>query len=88
MKFCEFTKQSRFLSDIFEGSRKWHPYTAVLFAGFVFTMTIISMNLTTGLAIANIQDIVENAEYKKLALQEITFYNIYYFTRQSILGSM
>ena len=61
-----------FISDIFDGTRKWHPYTAALFVGFVFTMTIISMNLTTGLAIANIQEIVENAEYKKLALQEIT----------------
>ena len=57
--------------DIFDGKTAYQPYTAIHFVTFVFVMTIISMNLITGLAIADIKEIVENAEYTKLALQEV-----------------
>ena len=47
----------------------WRDYVAVLFIIFVVLMTIIMMNLITGLALDDIQKIAENAEYKKLAMQ-------------------
>ena len=37
-------------------------------------MTIIIMNLITGLALDDIQKIAENAEYKKLTMQVISMY--------------
>ena len=42
-----------------------------MFIVFIFTMTIIIMNLITGLALDDIQKIAENAEYKKLTMQVI-----------------
>ena len=62
---------SIFFTDIFDGKTAYQAYTAIHFIFFVFVMTIISMNLTTGLAITNLAKIVENAEYTKLALQEV-----------------
>ena len=44
-------------------------YTAVLFIVFVIIMSIIIMNLLTGLAVDDIQSIAENAELKKLSMQ-------------------
>ena len=44
-------------------------YTAVLFIVFVIIMSIIIMNLLTGLAVDDIQSITENAELKKLSMQ-------------------
>ena len=64
-------------SDIFDGKTAYQYYTAIHFFFFVLVMTIISMNLMTGLAIANIQKIAENAENQKLALQGSSFRNIY-----------
>ena len=56
--------------DIFDG-HPWEAYTVILFIVFIFTMTIIIMNLITGLALDDIQKIAENAEYKKLTMQVI-----------------
>ena len=64
------TKVNNNCLDIFDGKTAYQAYTAIHFIFFVFVMTIISMNLTTGLAITNLAKIVENAEYTKLALQE------------------
>ena len=64
------TKINNNCLDIFDGKTAYQAYTAIHFIFFVFVMTIISMNLTTGLAITNLAKIVENAEYTKLALQE------------------
>ena len=58
--------------DIFDGSSPWEAYTVILFIVFIFTMTIIIMNLITGLALDDIQKIAENAEYKKLTMQVIS----------------
>ena len=44
-------------------------YTALLFVVFVIIMSIIIMNLLTGLAVDDIQSIAENAELKKLSMQ-------------------
>ena len=44
-------------------------YTALLFIVFVIIMSIIIMNLLTGLAVDDIQSIAENAELKKLSMQ-------------------
>ena len=55
--------------DIFDGSSPWEGYIAMLFVIFIFVMTIIIMNLITGLALDDIQKIAENAEYKKLTMQ-------------------
>ena len=44
-------------------------YTAFLFFVFVIIMSIIIMNLLTGLAVDDIQSIAENAELKKLSMQ-------------------
>ena len=44
-------------------------YTAFLFFVFVIVMSIIIMNLLTGLAVDDIQSIAENAELKKLSMQ-------------------
>ena len=55
--------------DIFNGSSPWEGYIAMLFVIFIFVMTIIIMNLITGLALDDIQKIAENAEYKKLTMQ-------------------
>ena len=44
-------------------------YTALLFVVFVIIMSIIIMNLLTGLAVDDIQSITENAELKKLSMQ-------------------
>ena len=49
--------------DPFEG------YTVTLFVIFVFVMTIIMMNLITGLALDDIQKIAENAEFQNLSMQ-------------------
>ena len=50
-------------TDPFEG------YTVLLFVIFVFVMTIIMMNLITGLALDDIQKIAENAEFQNLSMQ-------------------
>ena len=55
--------------DMFNDNSKWKSYTAILFVIFIFVMTIIIMNLITGLALDDIQKIAENAEYKKLTMQ-------------------
>ena len=55
--------------DIFDGSSPWEGYIAMRFVIFIFVMTIIIMNLITGLALDDIQKIAENAEYKKLTMQ-------------------
>merc|ERR1719219_3403610 len=44
-------------------------YTASIFIVFVIIMSIIIMNLLTGLAVDDIQSIAENAELKKLSMQ-------------------
>ena len=44
-------------------------YTVILFVTFVFVMTIIMMNLITGLALDDIQKIAENAEFQNLSMQ-------------------
>ena len=54
---------------MFNGSSPWEGYIAILFVIFIFVMTIIIMNLITGLALDDIQKIAENAEYKKLTMQ-------------------
>ena len=62
-----------FLSlDIFfseEVETSYQEFSAVLFVCFLVIMTIIIMNLLTGLALDDIQKIAENAEFKKLAMQ-------------------
>ena len=55
--------------DMFNDNSPWQSYTAILFVIFIFVMTIIIMNLITGLALDDIQKIAENAEYKKLTMQ-------------------
>lgn len=60
--------------DIFDG-HPWEAYTVILFIVFIFTMTIIIMNLITGLALDDIQKIAENAEYKKLTMQVLSISN-------------
>ena len=55
--------------DMFNDNSPWKSYTAILFVIFIFVMTIIIMNLITGLALDDIQKIAENAEYKKLTMQ-------------------
>ena len=55
--------------DMFNDNTPWKSYTAILFVIFIFVMTIIIMNLITGLALDDIQKIAENAEYKKLTMQ-------------------
>merc|ERR1711936_159991 len=56
-------------ADMFNDNSPWQSYTAILFVIFIFVMTIIIMNLITGLALDDIQKIAENAEYKKLTMQ-------------------
>ena len=47
----------------------WKYYIGFLFVIFVIIMSIIMMNLITGLALDDIQKIAENAEYQKLETQ-------------------
>ena len=47
----------------------WKYYIGFLFVIFVIIMSIIMMNLITGLALDDIQKIRENAEYQKLETQ-------------------
>ena len=47
----------------------WKYYIGFLFVIFVIIMSIIMMNLITGLAFDDIQKIAENAEYQKLETQ-------------------
>ena len=47
----------------------WKYYIGFLFVIFVIIMSIIMMNLITGLALGDIQKIAENAEYQKLETQ-------------------
>ena len=63
----------------------------MLFVIFIFVMTIIIMNLITGLALDDIQKIAENAEYKKLTMQVktvqiITFTKTFFFEVDLVLG--
>ena len=54
---------------MFDGSsrtRILETYISFLFVTFIFTMTIIFMNLITGLALDDIQKIAATAECKKL----------------------
>jgi len=51
------------LSDVSTG------YAVFLFVTFLLIMTIIMMNLITGLALDDIQKIAENAEFKNLSMQ-------------------
>ena len=53
--------------DLMEGP--WKYYIGFLFVIFVIIMSIIMMNLITGLALDDIQKIAENAEYQKLETQ-------------------
>ena len=71
---CRFLSSDKFISiyamlDMFNDNSPWQSYTAILFVIFIFVMTIIIMNLITGLALDDIQKIAENAEYKKLTMQ-------------------
>ena len=43
-------------------------YSALVFLGFVFVMSIIIMNLMVGLAVDDITEIQSNAELQKLSL--------------------
>ena len=66
-------------------------YTVILFVTFVFVMTIIMMNLITGLALDDIQKIAENAEFQNLSMQvylSIHSRRIYgsYFQVELVLG--
>ena len=58
------------LSDLLDYENDtFADYTALLFIVFVIIMSIIIMNLMTGLAVDDIQSIAENAELKKLSMQ-------------------
>lgn len=51
-------------------------YSALVFLGFVFVMSIIIMNLMVGLAVDDITEIQSNAELQKLSLN-VSFNSIY-----------
>ena len=50
-------------------------YNVIFFGAFVIVMTIIMMNLITGLALDDIQKIRENAEFQNLSMQATIKYS-------------
>ena len=62
---------TKYILDLFKNRQddQFVGYTAFLFVIFVVVMSIIIMNLLTGLAVDDIQSIAENAELKKLSMQ-------------------
>jgi len=68
--FTEHDDPNADLAENIDTAKKipFPAYSAIIFTGFVFIMSIIIMNLMVGLAVDDITEIQTNAEVQKLSL--------------------